>query len=941
MNAQITLIWCLLLMAGTTAARADADGFRKFLADSRDQFKEVELRRGTPPFSVIHDLAPATKPVEFEGKFFTGFRFMMPEWLDGPLVWLFTIPGPEAEVDRAKPGYRWFLVPEEGSAKITIQGSRYYNKTFPKFRELFPGCESFTQQFIYQEGLVPGKRHLMWFSFPTREIPPIRFALTVWSPRGQAELGMLPTGFPAGGPGPAFRTIMDREPKPAEQIRDAAIDTFKTAGCAAALQLLDRESDDFIHCGGTYSDLHVALWFEALTGNGHEHPEWGAALFEWLQQQAIKWDAVALAEDVGGNACAALLAVNRVGAARKALQPFEIGMRRLQVDLDPKTYEDAGPALPALPEIRLRRTPLVGKRWLTSVTVAGSVTLDNTMNRKFPQSMGCLGALEWIGGDWQRALEREFWLQDWVKRSSASDPETKGSVFESQLTIGEILRSLGLLEAADAAYRAVVEAEEADPYEGRSQIFAKQERLGIRIALGDADEPMLQELAHLREEIDKGHTSHLRAREDIDVTRARALAALGHFEEADDLLGKLVAGGHPHARLERLRLRLAARKFTGLENEMLLVLSECRESGRKIDEAELYSLYADLLEAGGRLNEALTIRKEALRLARSFDLFTRTPVELAKLSVLLAKCRNTAGAKTAAAEATRLATRDERIPPRIAAAVAAVLATAPATPSPAPPAGPAPLADLQPVRAVAAPIAGLPLRGQLTLTNPSAQAVEGVLAFQGPPVAVTWDADSQVARAVVGGEDKPNRIAPLRVAPGTFARIVLLGTPQFVASGQLVVSWKVPGRAPQESRWTLDPPEEGVSAVVIEAGEFRRNPFHAVPIFHHYQHAVAGTPYAKIRAVAAAPARIEIYDATDHPVAVDANGNGSLVDAGDSVFMDPDFDGVAALPLDHGEAALRLQVFPRDPMPKDGLEVTIEALLDGAWVAVAHDRIVP
>ena len=939
MHARAVLTCCAVLATASTAARADAVGLRKFLDESRDQFKEVELRRGNPPFTIIHELAPTAKLLEYDGKYYTGFRFTTPDWLNGPLIWMFAIPGPEENRDKA--GFNWSLVAEDGPSRIKIEGSRYGKAVFPKFRELFPDCESFTNQLIYQDGLAPGKRFLMWFAFPTREIPRIRFALTVRSARGVADLGMLPTGFPANGPGPAFRTIMDRNPKPVPQIRDSAIAMFKTDGCAAALVLLDRELDEFIHCGGRFSDLYLALWREAQTGNGHDHPEWCAALFEWLQQQSIRLQAVTLAEDLAANTFSTLLDVNRVGAARKALQPFEIGMLRRQVDLDPKTYQDAGAAMPSLPDVRLRRTPLVGKRWMATSEYDGWVKLDNTMQHGFPGAMRCLATLEWLGGDWQRSLERQFWILDWMERNSGMVFEPQANWFSTHLEIADILHELGLLEAADAQYRVILEKEGVDPYDGRAEISAKKHRIAIRIELGFADEAMLQQLVDLRAEIDKGRTSGRHSREDIDVTRATCLAALGRFEEADELLGKLIDGGHRNARLERLRLRLAAGKFAGLESEMLLVLVECRESGRKIDEAELYSLYADFLEASGRLNEALTIRKEALRLARGFDLFTRVPLELAKLSVLLAKCGDDAGAKARAAEATRLATREQRIPPRIAAAVTALLATAPANPPAKAPAGPAPLADLQPVRAVAAPIAGLPLRGQLTLTNSSALTVQGVLAFQGPPVAVTWDAASQVALAVIGGDDVPNRIDPLRVAPGTMARIVLQGTPGFAASGELVVSWNAPGQGPQESHWALEPPEQGVSAAVIEAGEFKRNAFHAVPIFHHYQHSVQGTPSARIRAFTSAPARIEIYDSADQPVSVDANGNGSLADAGDDVFMDPDFDGVADLPLDHGEAMLRLQVFPRDALPKDGLQVTIETSIDGAWIPVAHDRILP
>lgn len=135
-------------------------------------------------------------------------------------------------------------------------------------------------------------------------------------------------------------------------------------------------------------------------------------------------------------------------------------------------------------------------------------------------------------------------------------------------------------------------------------------------------------------------------------------------------------------------------------------------------------------------------------------------------------------------------------------------------------------------------------------------------------------------------------------------------------------------------------PESGVSEAVVEAGEFKYNPFFGVPLYHHYQHAERDNRRVAFRVRSSRPVRIEVYDQDDRPISVDANGNGSLLDAGDCAFRDANFDGVGELELISGEAAFRLQAYP-DAIPEAaGLEVRVEALIDGKWCPVATDRII-
>ncbi len=50
---------------------------------------------------------------------------------------------------------------------------------------------------------------------------------------------------------------------------------------------------------------------------------------------------------------------------------------------------------------------------------------------------------------------------------------------------------------------------------------------------------------------------------------------------------------------------------------------------------------------------------------------------------------------------------------------------------------------------------------------------------------------------------------------------------------------------------------------------------------------------------------------------------------------------MADVSLTAGETTLRLQVYPAAAIPAQGMQVTIESLINGVWQAVAQDRIQP
>lgn len=926
----------LILFISSAEAQTKRDLFEGWLRENREKFPLISLKRDQIPFASIHTLPTGQSELKYNERFFTGFRFSTPEWSDGPMQWMFSIPGAEEQSE----GLQWFIVPEKQTEEeLHLARVRYTKNLFPKFQKLFPDCESFYQQWIQKEELEASAIYIVYFSFPRETMPEIRFSVTIDSERGLGEYGMLPTGYPEDGPGLAFKKSPELKAKPASEVVEAAVKVFRESGTAKALAYLDDELKKQVDAGGKFYELFLAIWREAQVGSGRTEPEWAADLNLWLQKRSIEWDATFCADQLSSNASATLMSVHRYGAARESLGPFFKEMARRKISTDPSSFPDAGPAFEALPEVRLRDVPFSSSLSILRVTPSGFVSYRKIMPPSFGGAMRSLARMELMGGDWKKSIERNLWVTSWAEEKRPEVFEAEGQWYSSRSAIADAFETLDLLELADSEYEKILKFEWPDIYQNRTKMEARRERIRLRIDLAGADPAMLDELAEIYTATKENGLVYQSAWENVELTRAKCLAALNRQAEADEIVTRLAGAGNHSARLMRLANRIRANELDQVESELIELLAQTRKWGDKMGEIALYSQYAEFLTLANRLPEALQMRREAISLIRSFDLFAKLPVEIARLSVLLTKCGDPNGSAAAAEEAAALAGKSERIPARISKQVTSILAerariTAPNLKSEII------LSDLQPLNSVVVPVKGKALRNRLTLTNPSSQTIEGTLAFSGIPVSAVWNPDVGEAEVVLGKQGI-ERLEKVRLEPGSFAVIDLFAAADEIGNGSLKTQWMTPGQKDQESICTIDPAESGVSSAVIDAGEFKRNSFYGVPIYHHFQSASDSTKLAPLRVVCSVPARVEFYDSENRLVYIDAKGDGEFGESGDSVFQDGNSDGNPDVALDSGETQIRLQVYPSANLPKEGITVVLESLFEGKWVPFAEDRIKP
>jgi hypothetical protein len=171
---------------------ARADDRLEFLQKNFAKFVPVQFQKTTNSQAAVQCLHVRENLFEYNGQYYCGFRFSTPSWLDGDFAWIFLMAKTQEQKDFQSAHLGWFILPETGK---TAGFEDFTTRPLSKYAALqgqFPYTHNVTIQHCDFRRLVPGKNYAIWFSFAEKEWPDLAFAMTIRSPRGESEFGILP-----------------------------------------------------------------------------------------------------------------------------------------------------------------------------------------------------------------------------------------------------------------------------------------------------------------------------------------------------------------------------------------------------------------------------------------------------------------------------------------------------------------------------------------------------------------------------------------------------------------------------------------------------------------------------------------------------------------------------------------------------------------------------
>ncbi|MFT6242569.1 MAG: TPR repeat protein [Akkermansiaceae bacterium] len=724
-----------------------------------------------------------------------------------------------------------------------------------------------------------------------------------------------------------------------------AVAAYRENGKAAMTALLDERFTELHIARPRHPELfsenrprYFRLFKEAQIGSGREDTRFAADLYGWLFENAEKYPTSFSRFGIINNYITTLSQSGQRAKAKVLLNQMAeiLALSGFDTNLD------------SHPENRcFEDFPLVNSPVYQEVNFFG---LDHA---SFLTQLSNQALVE---GRWKDALAQAHAHFNVVLHKCESDPSIKNQMVEwrnrvvaSRRGQASVFDLLQFHDRADKLHFLNSDDEYSKSYGGRSRHTGKVYLARNRILRGEVDEKLVNQLKDLVKMIARHKLLNQQSRFKAQHVLVLALFELGREEEAWSMLEELRKEG-PHQLMFNslwVKQKLAAGKLDGLEDLLISQLRWVRGQGEKVSELQLHFLYADFLKASGRLDEAIRVQLEAVRLLKSFDLYTLLPGAQLDLADLYALVGNLGEAKSQRAKAEKILTGGRAFPDHLARKVRGHLSRK--LPAPGEDDEVPALADLQPKSQLCVPLEGFAAHGLFLLMNPARHRVKGQLQVTGVHRELTMEEGGDSYRVVVDSSQGIPTTSPLNFTLEAGEKVFLkLSTDKagFTRKGELKIRW-IPEKGPMlESVWTYEPAEaDGVQKTVVDAGLYSHNPFYSIPIYHLIQSKVGFLNPVDLKITASHGARIEVYDEKSQLVFVDQNGDGNLFDQGDLLVLDENSDGHGDLKVDRTDARSTLfliQVTPKENLPDDGLTVHVrDRGPTGRWEEAARDLILP
>ena len=167
---------------------------REFLQKNFAKFVPVQFQKDTNGSgrALIQRLPVKENMFTYRGRYYCGFKFTVPSWLDGHFGLVHLLAKTEAEKDFTANGMSWNIIPETGPA---AEFESFHSDSIASYSHLqrqFPYTHQVKYQFLASNRLEPGKTYAIWFGFQEKDMPDIAFAINISSLRGRNEYGLLP-----------------------------------------------------------------------------------------------------------------------------------------------------------------------------------------------------------------------------------------------------------------------------------------------------------------------------------------------------------------------------------------------------------------------------------------------------------------------------------------------------------------------------------------------------------------------------------------------------------------------------------------------------------------------------------------------------------------------------------------------------------------------------
>lgn len=163
----------------------DREEFMKYLYD---RLPVLPFEKGKDGRAKLHIIDVKKSEIKWKGENYVGFRFKMPEWLDGDFKWFHVFDKTEDRKD-AFFNYSYNIRKRDVNRPLFRKFQTVNVAAFRDLKARFPHTNRFLRQSLERSHFTPGEEYMIWIRYPYEDM--INFALSIGidSPRGLKEYG--------------------------------------------------------------------------------------------------------------------------------------------------------------------------------------------------------------------------------------------------------------------------------------------------------------------------------------------------------------------------------------------------------------------------------------------------------------------------------------------------------------------------------------------------------------------------------------------------------------------------------------------------------------------------------------------------------------------------------------------------------------------------------
>ncbi len=758
-----------------------------------------------------------------------------------------------------------------------------------------------------------------------------------------------------------------------------AVTVYQENGIEAGLKQLDDELAVWLRSQSIYS-LRRQIWWEAQVLSGRDDPEWSYRLYRWLYAKCkedyeerkpgkLFFDSAML-----HNLSKEQMETGRIAEMRQTgIQILEGFRQKELIDLRLRPISALKTSQPKLPEKR---------ELLTKVRRQMGNRHDEESVGKplyYPDLFGIITLMraKLYSGNWREMIGYGKWIEDWIDAvlldgidESVSRPNEVWQTQADHLSIeAEAFQWLGFYGKALENYRQIITANHKGygfrhVHDARTKQAILEARTGVRTT------ESVEALKALQETRASNKFDAKRAPSEVTLAIASALRQKGDRESSKAKLDLLIEEAdeerlfliRTEALLTRILWALEDNELGEVEDDLIQLMHLSRSKGLKINEPELYHLYARYQASSGHLEEAIQLQLQAIEFYQSIDLYTWLPLRYIELAEWYYQTGNIELGDYYSELATQLINRPgSEYPAWILARVRAIherlqSARADRRQSPTRPdirvaehkkdsnpstADALPLLDLQPVQLAVVPLKSKPALGLYTLTNLSMIRQHARVIVTGPirKMERTREGDFRIELDSESAISERSLEADLAA---NLSYLIYVSAPEGQAPLDATIRVDAGPTANQSASFAYASSDHISKTAVINANLIEGNPYYMIGILHIAQRTSDARDRAMdLRIRASMPARIEGYSENGDLLFVDADGDGTFHSPGDVLRIDPDASGYPNIEFSENSdtASFELMLAPHTMIEDGTLELQIETNSGEGWQLDAVDQI--